>query len=34
MEAMPQSEILIKLNQIAIHQMQVLNGDSNRKLLK
>ena len=32
---MPQSERLMKLNQIAIHQMDILeNGDNNRKLLK
>ncbi len=34
-QEMPQSERLIKLNRIAIHQMSVLeNGDDNRKLLK
>ncbi|MDE6165503.1 MAG: KilA-N domain-containing protein [Muribaculaceae bacterium] len=34
-QGMPQSERLIKLNQIAIHQMSVLeSGDNNRKLLK
>ena len=34
-QGQPQSERLIKLNQIAIHQMSVLeNGDNNRKLLK
>jgi hypothetical protein len=35
-QGLPQSERLIKLNQIAIHQMSVLeNGDNNnRKLLK
>ena len=34
-QGMPQSERLIKLNQIAIHQMSVLeSGDSDRKLLK
>ena len=35
-QAMPQGERLVKLNQIAIHQMSVLeNGDNNdRKLLK
>ncbi len=34
-QGMPQGERLIKLNQIAIHQMSVLeNGESNRKLLK
>lgn len=32
---MTQSERLIKLNQIAIHQMSVLeNSDNDRKLLK
>lgn len=34
-QCMPQSERLIKLNQIAIHQMSVLESDINgRKLLK
>lgn len=34
-QKMPQSERLIKLNQIAIHQMQILEiGDNDRKLLK
>lgn len=34
-QSMPQSERLIKLNQIAIHQMQILeSGDNDRKLLK
>jgi hypothetical protein len=34
-EGMPQGERLIKLNKIAIHQMQVLEGTENdRKLLK
>ena len=34
-QGMPQSERLMKLNQIAIHQMSVLESDSNdRKLLK
>jgi hypothetical protein len=33
-EGMPQSERLIKLNLIAIQQMQVLEGNDNRKLLK
>ncbi len=33
-DGMPQSERLIKLNQIAIQQMQVLEGNSNRNLLK
>ena len=34
-QGMPQSEGLIKLNQIAIHQMSVLeSGDTDRKLLK
>ena len=34
-QCMPQSERLIKLNQIAIHQMSVLeSGDTDHKLLK
>ncbi len=34
-QRLPQSERLIKLNQIAIHQMGILeSGDDNRKLLK
>ncbi len=33
-DGMPQGERLIKLNQIAIQQMRVLNGDEGRKLLK
>ena len=33
-DGMPQGERLIKLNQIAIQQMQVLEGNSNRELLK
>ena len=33
-DGMPQGERLVKLNQIAIHQMQVLEGNSNRELLK
>ena len=33
-DEVPQSERLIKLNQIAIHQMQVLEDSDNRKLLK
>lgn len=34
-QEMPQSERLIKLNKIAIHQMNVLENDSNeRRLLK
>ncbi len=34
-QGLPQSERLIKLNQIAIHQMRVLeSGDNDRKLLK
>ena len=34
-QGMPQSERLVKLNRIAIHQMSVLeNGEDNRKLLK
>jgi hypothetical protein len=30
----PQGERLIKLNQIAIQQMKILEGDGKRKLLK
>ena len=33
-DGLPQGERLVKLNQIAIHQMQVLEGDNNRHLLK
>ena len=33
-EGLPLGERLRKLNQIAIQQMRVLNGDDNRKLLK
>ena len=33
-EGVSQSERLIRLNKIAIHQMQVLENDNNRKLLK
>ena len=33
-EGIPQSERLVKLNQIAIQQMQVLNDNEGRKLLK
>jgi len=34
-QGFPQSERLIKLNQIAIHQMQIPeSGDNDRKLLK
>jgi hypothetical protein len=33
-DGMPQGERLIKLNQIAIQQMQVLEDNSGRKLLK
>jgi len=33
-EGIPQGERLVKLNQIAIQQMQVLEGNSNRNLLK
>ncbi|MBJ2184151.1 MAG: KilA-N domain-containing protein, partial [Muribaculaceae bacterium] len=34
-QGLPQSERLIKLNKIAIHQMSVLeSGDNDRKLLK
>jgi hypothetical protein len=32
-QGMSQGERLIKLNQIAIHQMQVLEDNSDRKLL-
>ena len=33
-EGIPQGQRLIKLNQIAIHQMQVLEDNESRKLLK
>jgi len=33
-DGLPQGERLVKLNQIAIQQMRVLNGDDSRKLLK
>ena len=33
-DGVPQRERLIKLNQIAIHQMQVLEDNESRKLLK
>ena len=33
-DGLPQGERLVKLNQIAIQQMQVLEGNSNRELLK
>jgi hypothetical protein len=33
-QGMSQRDRLIKLNQIAIHQMQVLEDGSDRKLLK
>jgi hypothetical protein len=33
-QGMSQSDQLIKLNQIAIHQMQILENNSDRKLLK
>ena len=33
-EGIPQGERLVKLNQIAIQQMQVLEGNNNRNLLK
>ena len=33
-DGVPQGERLVKLNQIAIQQMQVLEGNSNRNLLK
>ena len=33
-DGVPQGERLVKLNQIAIQQMQVLEGNDNRNLLK
>jgi hypothetical protein len=33
-DGMPQGERLVKLNQIAIQQMQVLEDNNGRKLLK
>ena len=33
-QGMPQSERLVKLNQIAIQQMKVLENEGNRNLLK
>ena len=33
-EGIPQGERLVKLNQIAIQQMQVLEGNTGRNLLK
>ena len=33
-DGMPQGERLVRLNQIAIQQMQVMEGNDNRKLLK
>ena len=33
-DGVPQGERLVKLNQIAIQQMQVLEGTEDRKLLK
>ena len=33
-DGIPQGERLVKLNQIAIQQMQVLEGNSNKNLLK
>ena len=33
-QGLSQGERLIKLNQIAIQQMKVLEGDDNRKLIK
>ena len=33
-DGIPQGERLVKLNQIAIHQMQVLEDNEGRKLLK
>jgi hypothetical protein len=33
-QGIPQSDRLVKLNQIAIEQMRILENDSNRNLLK
>ena len=33
-QGLPQGERLVKLNQIAIQQMKVLDGDDNRELIK
>ncbi len=33
-DGMPQGERLVKLNQIAIQQMQILEGNNDRMLLK
>ncbi len=33
-DGVPQNERLVKLNQIAIQQMRVLNGNEGRNLLK
>ena len=33
-DGMPQGERLVKLNQIAIQQMQILEENNDRKLLK
>ena len=33
-DGMPQTERLVKLNQIAIQQMKVLDGDDNREIIK
>ena len=33
-QSMPQGERLVKLNQIAIHQMKVLENNEDRRLLK
>ena len=33
-EGIPQNERLIKLNKIAIHQMNILENTNNRELLK
>ena len=33
-DGVPQGERLVKLNQVAIHQMQVLEDNKGRKLLK
>ena len=33
-EGMPQKERLVRLNQLAIHQMRILEGTTHRKLLQ
>ena len=33
-EGVPQGDLLVRLNQIAINQMRVLENDDNRNLLK